>query len=117
MKHSSLKVRSRIWLENQKGTFFGEGRMNLLQAVEEFGSINKAAKSMNMSYQKAWKLIDSMNKSSDKPLVVKASGGKDGGGTLVTDEGKKAISLFKELNDNCHEFLDNEFERLKKKHL
>lgn len=116
MDKSSLKVKSRIWIEDPKGTFFGEGRMNLLIAVEKYGSINKAAKSMKMSYLKAWKLIDSMNKSSDKLLVSKASGGKGGGGTILTEEGKKAIALFQQLNNNCHQFLDKEFERLMKEY-
>ena len=112
MSNSSLEVRSRVWINDKKGIFLGKGRVNLLQAIEQYGSINKAAKSMNMSYLKAWKLVESMNIASKKPLTIKVSGGKGGGGTQLTEEGKKAIKLFQELNSRCQQFMDAEFEKL-----
>ena len=86
----------------------------MLKAIEELGSINKAASSMNMSYQKAWKMVQAMNNASGKDFVLRTSGGKGGGGTILTDEGKKAISLYDKLNANCQDYLDTEFEKLKK---
>ena len=114
MNTSTLKVRSRLWIIDKQGTFLGEGRIRLLQAIDEFGSISKASHSMGMSYLKAWKLIKSMNTASETPLVVKTSGGKGGGGTILTEEGKKTIELYAELNRRCQKFLDAEFEKLMK---
>ncbi|MBU1639478.1 MAG: LysR family transcriptional regulator, partial [Proteobacteria bacterium] len=52
--------RGRVWLEGMDGTFIGYGRAMLLERIKEYGSISKAAKSMDMSYKHAWDLIKSM---------------------------------------------------------
>jgi molybdate transport system regulatory protein len=112
MGKTSLKVKNRMWIVGHDGTFLGEGRIALLLAIEEYGSISKAARSMNMSYLKAWKLIDSMNSVSDTPVVIRASGGKGGGGTTLTSYGKKAISLYNELNKKCDAYINAELKKL-----
>lgn len=111
MDHSSIKIKSRVWIENQEGIFLGEGRINLLKAIQQFGSINKAANSMGMSYQKAWKLVQSMNSSSSESLVIKTSGGKGGGGTILTEKGEKAILFYEKINRSCQQFLDKELKK------
>lgn len=108
----SLKVKNRLWVVDQHGTFLGEGRIKLLQEIEKHGSISKAARAMNMSYLKAWKLIDSMNRLSDNPLVITTSGGKGGGGSTLTKNGEKAIALYKELNTRCQKFLNRKLRQL-----
>ena len=55
------KIYSRLWIETEKGMFLGEGRYKLLKAIENTGSLRKAAKSLNMSYKKAWRLITEVN--------------------------------------------------------
>ena len=106
------KVKSRIWIEGTNGTFLAEGRITLLKQIKKSGSISAAAKIMKMSYKKAWEIIDGMNKEAKKPLVMRVSGGKGGGGTQVTDEGLKAIKLFEKLNKNCQKYLDKEILKL-----
>ena len=106
------KIKSRIWIEGKNGTFLAEGRVSLLKQIIEFGSISSAAKSMKMSYKKAWESIDGMNKEAKKPLVIRVSGGKGGGGTKVTEEGLKAIKLFEKLNKKCQNYLDKEIGKL-----
>jgi molybdate transport system regulatory protein len=98
-------IRGRIWVETDQGAFLGAGRIELLSKIYEFGSISKAAKAMKMSYRQAWELIDSMNKKSKAPLVIKQSGGKGGGGAEITKTGKKAIREFLDLNQSFKEFL------------
>ncbi len=107
------QIKSRIWLEGEKGIFLGEGRIQLLKAIETEGSLSKAAKSLNMSYKKAWNLIDAINKSSIKPIVTKSTGGNGGGGTLVTDYGKLKIKQFELLKKNCWEFMNSQSELFK----
>jgi molybdate transport system regulatory protein len=106
------KIKSRIWIEGENGTFLAEGRVILLKQIIESGSISAAAKTMKMSYKKAWEIIDGMNKEAKKPLVMRISGGKGGGGTKVTEEGLKAIQLFEKLNKNCQIYLDKEILKL-----
>jgi len=112
---NKLSIKSRLWITGKEGTFLGEGRVSLLLAIDKLGSIKKAAKSMNMSYLKAWKLVNSMNETSSQPLVKKFSGGKDGGGTSLTEHAYKAIQLFKDLSSQHQLFLEKSFnEQLKK---
>ena len=108
----TLQVKSKIWLKQKDNMLLGEGRVALLLAIDKLGSINKAAKSMNMSYAKAWKLVDSMNASSKKELVTKNTGGSGGGGTVLTDQGKKAVNIYLKLNASCQSFLDDELKRI-----
>ena len=56
------KIKSRIWIEADGNILLGEGRVNLLRAINEEGSLSKAAKVLGMSYKKAWSLIDAVNK-------------------------------------------------------
>jgi len=105
------KVKSRIWIETNNQVLLGEGRIRLLKAIDETGSLSKAAKSLNMSYKKAWNLIDSINNNSKKPVVSKSIGGKGGGGTIITEHGKNLIEVFDNINKRCWEFLDNELKQ------
>lgn len=59
MKEQNLKLQIRILLE--QNIAFGPGKADLLEAIEKTGSISQAAKSMNMSYRRAWQLVDTMN--------------------------------------------------------
>ena len=108
----NYKIKSRIWIEGKNGTFLAEGRIALMKKIIDTGSITAAAKEMKMSYKKAWEIIDGMNKEAKKPLVVRVSGGKGGGGTQVTEDGLKAIKLFENLNKKCQNYLDKEMLKL-----
>lgn len=108
---NKLTIKSRLWIISQEETFLGEGRVALLLAISDLGSISKAAKSMNMSYLKAWKLVESMNKASPQPLVERSTGGKHGGGTTLTKQGQKVIQLFKNLTKAHDQYLNQKLEK------
>ena len=91
------QVKNRIWIVDAEGTFLAEGRIELLRNIDKTGSISKAAKSMEMSYKKAWEMINSMDKSAQKPLLDKNIGGKQGGGSQLTDYGKDVIAKYEIL--------------------
>lgn len=112
MAFTSLTAKNRFWIIGQHGTYLGEGRVALLQAIEEHGSISGAARSMHMSYLKAWKLVDSMNRFSPSPLVITSAGGKDGGGSVLTEEGKQVMRVYQKLNKQCQAFLNRELKKL-----
>lgn len=107
------KIKSRIWIESENNVLLGEGRVKLLKAIEETGSLSKAAKSLNLSYKKAWHLIDSVNKSAKKPVTINSIGGKGGGGAELTDYGKSLITAFDDINKNCWDFLDQQLDKIK----
>ena len=106
-----MKIKSKIWLETDEGIIISEGRIRLLKLIEATGSLNKAAKEMNISYQKAWKLVDASNKASKEPLVATQIGGNKGGGTVITPYGKLLIESFEKINKECWNFLDLQLEK------
>jgi molybdate transport system regulatory protein len=79
----------------------GPGKVALLEAVAETGSITAAAKSLDMSYRRAWLLLDELNRSLLKPAVDSAKGGQNGGGSIVTAEGRKLILLYRRIEANA----------------
>jgi len=101
-------MRGHIWIDGKEGTFLGYGRIVLLERIREYGSITKAAKSMNMSYRHAWELVDSINKQTPKPFIETATGGKGGGGTRLTEEAEEAIKLFWKFYADFQDFLVHE---------
>jgi molybdate transport system regulatory protein len=108
----NYKIKSRIWIEADHNVLLGEGRVRLLKAIDETGSLSKAAKSMQMSYKKAWTLINAVNKSSKKPVTITSIGGKGGGGMVLTEYGRKLILAFDDINKNCWSHLDTQIEKI-----
>mgnify|MGYP000259439207 CR=1 FL=1 len=109
------KIKSRIWIEADGDILLGEGRVSLLKAIDETGSLSKAAKSIGMSYKKAWSLIDAVNKRAEKPVTSSSIGGKGGGGAELTEYGKSLVETFETINTNCWEFLDHQIKQSKLK--
>ncbi|WP_411991344.1 TOBE domain-containing protein [Agarivorans sp. DSG3-1] len=94
---NAVPLMGKIKLCSELGPFLSDKRIKLLEAVVEHGSLSAAAKSIPMSYKAAWDALDAINNLSEKPLVVKQSGGKHGGGTQLTDYGLSLLSLYKAL--------------------
>ena len=111
-KKPKYNIKSRIWITTDEGTFLGTGRITLLKEIEKHGSISKAAKAMKMSYKKAWELVNSMNTQSKELLVTPKTGGKNGGGSVLSDTGKKAIELFNALDEQNRTYLDKKIEEI-----
>lgn len=108
---TTLSVRNRLWLLKDGHTFLGEGRVELLRAIDSEGSISAAARSMGMSYKKAWELVERMNTLADSPLVIRRTGGAGGGGTEVTAEGIRVIGIFEQVQLEGRTLLDTLIEK------
>ena len=107
------KIHVRCWVDIDGVKFFGPGRAELLELIEESGSISKAAKAMGMSYKKAWMMIDEMNSAGQKPYVISRAGGKKGGGAELTETGRKVIASYRKLVDKINVIVDKETQLLK----
>jgi molybdate transport system regulatory protein len=107
-------VRGTLWIECDKERFFGPGRVELLQRIDETGSIRKAAAEMGMSYKKAWAMITALNQQVQRPLVVVKVGGEKGGGSVITDEARALITYHVKLRERFLAFLEQEANDLKK---
>lgn len=73
--------------------------IELLQLIDDYGSINKAASSMGMSYKAAWLAVESINNLSQEPMVHRQTGGNQGGGTTLTAYGRRFVHLYRCLED------------------
>ena len=76
----------------------GPGKAELLAAIADTGSISSAGKSMNMSYRRAWMLVDTMNRCFKSPLVETAKGGSHGGGAWLTPLGKEVLAHYQTMD-------------------
>jgi len=112
-KESAYKVTGRLWIECDDERFFGPGRVELLERIVDTGSINKAAKQMGMSYKKAWEMISALNLQTKKPVVITKTGGKKGGGAIVSDDVHQMIAYHRALRERFTEFLEQETKHLK----
>jgi molybdate transport system regulatory protein len=92
------EIRVRCWIDINGEKYFGPGRAELLGLISDTGSIAKAAKSMKMSYKKAWEMVTEMNTKGNKPLVISHKGGQKGGGAEITAEGKKIVLAYNKLS-------------------
>jgi molybdate transport system regulatory protein len=101
-----------LWIHRRQSEFLGGDRINLLEKIDELGSITKAAKAVGISYKTAWDTINMINNLAEKPLVDRLAGGKGGGGTSLTTEGKKVINQFKTIQEEHRKFLGNLEDRL-----
>ena len=89
------KVKIRI--SSGANTAMGPGKAQLLEAIQECGSISKAAKKMKMSYRRAWELVNVMNQCFKDPLVITAHGGVHGGGAEVSALGLSILHTYREM--------------------
>jgi molybdate transport system regulatory protein len=112
-KTITLKTGGRIWINTPEGKLVGKGRIELLEKIQQFGSIRQAALTMKMSYRQAWQLIDEMNRYAKTPLVISSRGGKGGGSAIVTEKGQQLITLFNTISIRFQKFLDQQSEKLK----
>ncbi len=101
-----MKLSSPLTLEMLGKPFLLEKRIILLHAIEEHGSISKAAKAVPMSYKSAWEAVDTMNTLSPEPIVHRETGGKDGGGTTITAYGKQLLENYAVLKREHTHFLE-----------
>lgn len=100
------RLRGKLEVDSEFGTFLGDTRIRLLEAIEQHGSISQAAKAVPLSYKAAWDAVDAMNNLADQALVVRSTGGKHGGGTQLTDYGRKVVALYRALEAEYQAALD-----------
>ena len=99
-----MKAVTKITFLDENGEkFFGEGPARLLHNVAQTGSLRAAAMSMDMAYTKALKLIRNAENALGYPLIRRSAGGKDGGGSCLTEEGKEWLQRYEAYRDACKE--------------
>ncbi len=90
-----LKLKAQLFVGEEIA--MGPGKAALLEAIAQHGSISAAGRALEMSYRRAWLLVDVMNRCWAEPLVSTAAGGSHGGGAQVTDAGKAVLAAYRTL--------------------
>jgi len=103
---SATRFLARMSLDTEAGTALSDTRIRLLEEIDREGSINRAAKAVPLSYKAAWDALDIMNNLAPEPLVVRVSGGRQGGGTQLTDYGRRIVSMYRALEMEYQAALD-----------
>ncbi len=99
-----MKAVTRITFLDETGDkFFGEGPARLLHGIEEKGSLRSATISMDMAYTKALRILKNAEAALGFPLTTRTTGGKDGGGSRLTTEGKAWLAKYEAYRDACNQ--------------
>ena len=109
---TQLAVRSKVWLVDTQGNVvFGLGRLKMLEAIREHGSISAAAKALKMSNRRIWGRIKATEERLGRSLLVREVGGAAGGGSHLTDYALSLIDYFQFLNHTVEKNADQLFEQ------
>ena len=87
----------RLFLKLDAETRIGHGKVALLEKIAETGSISAAGRALDMTYRRAWELVDHLNKAFGRPLVTGQSGGAGGGGASLTDLGREVVMRYRAI--------------------
>ena len=90
----------------------GPGKIRLLELIDEHGSISAAGRSIDMSYRRAWDIVDSLNRMAAQPVVASQPGGANGGGARLTPTGQELVRCYRSLQRKAQRAVDGELRQL-----
>jgi molybdate transport system regulatory protein len=114
MKPRNRTTGTRLRIVLEPTIALGPGKADLLQAIEQTGSIAAAGRGMGMSYKRAWSLIEEMNADFGASLVHTSKGGKSYGGAELTPTGKKILMLYRRMEEKANRAIRSEVRALRK---
>ncbi|HID43587.1 MAG TPA: LysR family transcriptional regulator [Archaeoglobaceae archaeon] len=101
-----MKLRLRFWFEKDGKPVLGKGGAEILEAIDECGSISKAAKSLGMSYRFVWNYVEKMENRIGR-VVERERGGRGGGGAKLTDLGKSILEEYLKVQKKLEEISES----------
>lgn len=107
-----MKIKSKVWLEKDNQMIFGAGKSLILKAIDRTGSINQAAKELDMSYRHTWSYLRVIEERLGKPLVIKLRGGSGGGGAALTEYAKDLLKKFDIFEEEVKKAADKKFKEI-----
>ena len=111
-KSSGPQLIAKLAVGTELGGWVGDTRISLLENIDKLGSISQAAKAVSISYKTAWDAVDEMNNLAEQPLVASTIGGRQGGGTRLTEYGAQLVAMYRALAEEYQEALDRVTQRL-----
>ena len=110
----TLSLLPRFRVMRGKEIAFGPGKMELLELVAETGSISEAAKRMDMSYMRAWSLIQTMNACFKEPVIEAVRGGHERGGAELTATGQRVLKIYRQMEKDGLKAVQADWQALQK---
>jgi molybdate transport system regulatory protein len=110
-----MKIAYKVWLDND-GKAFGEGPYRILKQIEKVGSLHQAAIDLNISYRKAWVMLQNAEKKLGFALIDRKVGGVAGGGSHITPSGKKFLKSYEKFRTEIEEVLEKTYQKHFGKH-
>ena len=105
-KYYDVFLDYRIWLNKGEKGVLGDGKIHLLELIDEHGSLRAAAEKMGISYRKAWGNIKEAEEELGIALVDRQRGGQHGGASTLTEDGKSLVEAFKQLRKDFDESIN-----------
>jgi molybdate transport system regulatory protein len=97
MAKADPKIQFRLRIVLGDDIAVGPGKVDLLEAIGDAGSITAAARTLGMSYRRAWLLVDTMNRCFETPVVTAVAGGASGGGARLTPTGAEVVRRYRRM--------------------
>ena len=113
-RSASVSIKLRLRVTRGEEDAFGPGKAQLLESLLETGSLNRTASLMKMSYVKALALVRAMNAHFREPLIKLSRGGKQGGGTQVTEMGRKVLAGYQAMREASEQAASPGWRRLRR---
>lgn len=79
----------------------GPGKIALLEAIDRTGSISAAARALDMTFRRAWFLVETMNSAFRDPVVKTSVGGREGGGAGLTPLGQEVVARYRRVQEDA----------------
>jgi molybdate transport system regulatory protein len=105
-------LRPRLRVLHGEEIALGPGKVDLLEAIAEAGTLAEAAKQVGMSYMRAWKLLQTMNACFKEPLVATARGGSEHGHASLTETGKAVLALYRRMEQEARSAVEPAWQEL-----
>src|ERR1700690_410367 len=109
-----MATRLTIRLDFELGRRLGRGKAPLLESIEKPGSISGAGRAHQMSYRRAWLLVDELNQLFTEPVVSAHHGGAKGGGASLTDQGRRVVALYRAAEAKMRAAAQGEIDELER---
>jgi len=108
-----MEVKVKVWIEDDKNNLvFGGGKTEILEYINQTGSIAEAAQKIGLNYKKTWSHIKILEKYIEDELVITQKGGGEQGGSTLTPKAKEIIKNYKQLQSDVKEYTKQRFEEL-----
>ncbi len=114
MNFNNIQLHHKIWLANPDNSgILGDGKWLILKAIEETGSLTGACTKLNLTYRRTWGDLKKIEEMLGFPLLEKSRGGKEGGTSILSPQGKNLVNAFDKFHQQVDGVIKNALDELK----